>query len=122
MSTDGSIRGPEDVTGEVRDEMCGRVARAVLAATGETCTRRSVGEVATQLDAIRGVRVDRAESAEEQHDDRDFIDLTITRGSSAGQMFLVLIRNGFVPEAMAGNWQGGTPEGEEGRVVLQFKR
>lgn len=107
---------------EVREDVCGTVARAVLASTGDACMRRDVETVGGRLDRIRGVRVDRVRNAEEQNDNRDFIDLTISRASSSGQMFLILTRNGFVPEAMAGNWEGGTPQGEDGRVVLQWKR
>lgn len=119
---EGEMKKSTPTEQEVRDDICGSVVRAVMASAGETCGRRRVSTVADQLDAIRGVTVDRWKDADDQADNRDFVDLTITRSASAGQMFLVLTRNGFIPEAMAGNWEGGTPEGEEGRVVLQWKR
>lgn len=109
-------------TQEIEQEVCGQVARAILAATGENCARNDVEAVAEQLEDVRGVRVDRYRSAEESSDDRDFIDLTLTRSASSGSVFLILERNGFSPGALAGNWEGGTPEGETGRVVLQWKR
>lgn len=112
----------QDVEREVRDDICGGVLRRTIAEMGESCMSLPLATVVDRLNGIRGVSVDRWEHAEDQHDNRDFIDLTITRAPSAGQMFLVLQRNGFTPSAMAGNWEGGTPEGEEGRVVLQWKR
>lgn len=111
-----------DVEREVRDDICGGIMRRMIAEMGDSCMQVDVQEVADRLDSLRGVSVDRAEPAERQADDRDFIDLTVTRAPSSGRMFLILQRNGFTPEAMAGNWEGGTPEGEQGRVVLQWKR
>lgn len=107
---------------EIRNDICGEVTRQLLSTTGAKCGQQTAEDVAEQLDNIQGVNVDRWKPAEDQFDDRDFIDLTITRSSSAGRMFLILTRNGFVPEAMAGNWEGDTPDGEDGRVVLQWKR
>lgn len=119
MSQRGRTEDPER---DVRDDICGDVVRKIVAEAGQSCMRLPLREVVDRLDNIRGVSVDRWDAAEDQADNRDFIDLTIKRAPSAGQMFLILQRNGFTPEAMAGNWEGGTPSGEEGRVVLQWKR
>lgn len=116
-----SIRGPEDVDPEIRDEMCGKVTRAALAATGLNCTMRDVGEVADQLDAISGVRVSRVEDAGAATDSRDFLDVVledVTPGEwtvdvRSGRVFLITTRNGFVPEAMRDRDDG---------AILQFKR
>lgn len=115
MSNARGIRGPGDVDEEIRDAMCGAVARHVLAAAGESCNRRSVDEIVDELDALRHVHVDRWEPAEDQADNRDFVDLTLEDDADAGRMFLILTRNGFVPESFVFNMP------EDG-AVFQWKR
>lgn len=122
MSNSRSIRGPEDVDPEIRDEMCGAVARAVLAETGRSCVRRGVEEIADQLDEINGVRVDRWEPAETQADDRDFLDITIEAGARHSRVLLICQRNGFSPEAIAGSWERVERDVEDTTLVMQWKR
>ena len=113
---------PPEYDHAVLDQLCGRVTRAVLAAAGDSCNLRGVDEVAEQLDALDDVRVDRWERADDQVDDRDFLDLALESSQNAGKVFLITTRNGFVPEAMAGSWEHRDQPAQDRTVVLQYKR
>lgn len=117
-----SIRGPEDVEEEIRDEMCGAVTRKVTAAAGRACNVRTTEEIVEQLENVDGCRVDRWEEAEERFDDRDFIDLSMFAGGSHSRMLLICQRNGFTLEAIAGNWERQQKELDDTNVVFQWKR
>lgn len=104
----------EEAEEDVRDDICGEVTRAAIAAVGGNCGGKTVGEVADDINTIRGLSASATETADEDPADRDRIRVTITDSVASGQLFLILQRNGFTPERMDWPTDHALEEGEIG--------